>query len=1124
MGVSREARMRKSLVFNTTFCIGLLFIFACGGKTTNTVDTGVDMGQPEVSPEIIQDEGVGKEEVSTELPEEEVIPPECTKETEKEDCKDKFPDVGKCQVVFCNTEKGKCDVKPAEDNSPCDDGDICTDGDHCEGGVCLSGDDKCECRKDEDCSGREDGDLCNGTLICDLQNFPYKCIVDPKTVVTCDPKDDQECLKNQCDPKTGKCVMSPANEGGECDDGNICTTVSKCVEGECKGIEFKNCEDTNPCTDDSCDPKLGCIHIPNNAPCDDGNICTENDKCENSKCVPGTPKKCDNGQFCDGEETCDPEKGCVAGTPPSCDDNIPCTKDYCDPLSDDGKGKCIHEFLESAKEGPKNSETCSDGNDNDCDGLVDEKDPQCNYGISGVSPKEGPSAGGTVISISGTNLALTKKVRFGGQDVDFVIESATKITATTPGGEVGDVSITISDGVVEFTLENAFRYTGKTEDANVDVKVSGPDKHVMKEGETSPSYSLIVTIGGAGGEPNIKAQIGWGEKGTNPWEHPSWKWVDADLKSEEGGISTYEKALNIAVGGYFNVAGRFSTDGGYTFIFGDKDGSQNGYDPNDTLQLTVFGVPKPGSIVINEIMWMGSNDDTFDEWIELRNMTPAPFDLSGFQITNAGNAGASFILDDPKHTVNNIILAPYGYFLISEFDETKSAVDVKPDIVGNNTMMLSNPGATPITYQLKDKDLKVIDTAVVTGNVGYDGQGQYGKPDKSMERNAKPDVGTNDKNWHTAYWHENWDGDPYQTKNWGTPRAPNSDIATCKKDEECKDAFPKVQITECEKRVCDKGVGGRCNINPIGDGEPCDDGLFCNEGETCMNGKCQGGKPKDCDDGIACTIDTCDEEHDKCKHEADVSQTEGPGKDSTCYDKLDNDCDQLTDEDDPQCQLMITSVNPSKIPTEGGWEVTLEGGGFDIVKQVLIGKQDAGQFTVDDETHILIPSIIGVDDVGDYDVSVSDGFVTFTLEKGIRFIGMTDEFWGNTQWPDEEITVTAGQETDMIFGQVYVDGITNAGGDPNLIMVEIGYGPAGSDPHTTQGWVWKKAEYNQLCAACGENYEYMATLVPEIPGVYIIAFRYSIDGGYTWVYGDLGDGSADGFNPDDALGLTVLEP
>lgn len=45
----------------------------------------------------------------------------------------------------------------------------------------------------------------------------------------------------------------------------------------------------------------------------------------------------------------------------------------------------------------------------------------------------------------------------------------------------------------------------------------------------------------------------------------------------------------------------------------------------------------------------------------------------------------------------------------------------------------------------------------------------------------------------------------------------------------------------------------------------CADGLFCNGNEICQEGKCSAGLPPLCEDGIACTIDLCDQAADTCR-------------------------------------------------------------------------------------------------------------------------------------------------------------------------------------------------------------------------------------------------------------------
>lgn len=51
---------------------------------------------------------------------------------------------------------------------------------------------------------------------------------------------------------------------------------------------------------------------------------------------------------------------------------------------------------------------------------------------------------------------------------------------------------------------------------------------------------------------------------------------------------------------------------------------------------------------------------------------------------------------------------------------------------------------------------------------------------------------------------------------------------------------------------------------PCGDDADCSDGIFCNGAELCASGVCVGGGAIDCDDGVGCTLDTCDETLDTC--------------------------------------------------------------------------------------------------------------------------------------------------------------------------------------------------------------------------------------------------------------------
>ena len=209
--------------------------------------------------------------------------------------------------------------------APCEDGNPCTDLDACLNGTCQSGPNHCQCQTDADCTDEEDGDLCNGTLVCQAS----ECAVDPATIVSCDSSGDTPCRRNECDPIGGSCRMVDLSDGTPCNDTDACTIATTCDQGFCTGTAL-GCDDGNPCSDDSCDPILGCQNIPADNICDDGNACTQNDFCAAGACG-GDPINCaDDSNPCT-DSPCDPDIGCTlinVGGP--CDDGDACTQsDIC---------------------------------------------------------------------------------------------------------------------------------------------------------------------------------------------------------------------------------------------------------------------------------------------------------------------------------------------------------------------------------------------------------------------------------------------------------------------------------------------------------------------------------------------------------------------------------------------------------------------------------------------------------------------------------------------------------------------------------------------------------------------------------------------------------------------------
>jgi large repetitive protein len=81
--------------------------------------------------------------------------------------------------------------------------------------------------------------------------------------------------------------------------------------------------------------------------------------------------------------------------------------------------------------------------------------------VTGVTPANGPAAGGTTVTIAGTGFVTGATVRVGSLPATgVVVDSATRITATTPAGSgVADVTVTTPYGASPTSSADHFTYT-----------------------------------------------------------------------------------------------------------------------------------------------------------------------------------------------------------------------------------------------------------------------------------------------------------------------------------------------------------------------------------------------------------------------------------------------------------------------------------------------------------------------------------------------------------------------------------------------------------------------------------------------------------------------------------------
>ncbi len=199
-----------------------------------------------------------------------------------------------CTADLCM--EGVCMHSPLAAGTLCDDGLFCTEGDFCsESGVCGGG------------SG------------------------------TCDDNDD--CTSDSCDESANNCSNS-ITPGAACDDGDACTSFESCSDtGLCQGSATTVCDDSSPCTSDSCDAVLGCVFtITPEAACSDSFFCTIGESCATDGSCQGVAN-CNDNNSCT-LDSCDELAGnCTNQIVPglNCEDGNECTtSDICDAL-----GTCV---------------------------------------------------------------------------------------------------------------------------------------------------------------------------------------------------------------------------------------------------------------------------------------------------------------------------------------------------------------------------------------------------------------------------------------------------------------------------------------------------------------------------------------------------------------------------------------------------------------------------------------------------------------------------------------------------------------------------------------------------------------------------------------------------------------
>jgi len=256
-----------------------------------------------------------------------------------------------------------------------------------------------------------------------------------------------------------------------------------------------------------------------------------------------------------------------------------------------------------------------------------------------------------------------------------------------------------------------------------------------------------VDLGCGGVTDNRLITVDWGDSSAPDFDHYDYQ--------NKTGVTIAQPTVSSRTGTIADQDGLYR----YRVSAVDINGTASDWTPWCEVTLDRSLISEPGDVVINEIMWMGSSISSADEWIELRNTSSHPIDLSNFVLANAGTSGTDITLP------SGATIGVDGYYLISNYSDSdvNSALSVVPQFV-----------TTSISFVNTGEQLTLTDsvgTVLDQTPVGAWPAGTLTTEYHSMERNAVFGDGTVSTNWHscidavcndTTYW-------DVEGNNYGTP-------------------------------------------------------------------------------------------------------------------------------------------------------------------------------------------------------------------------------------------------------------------------------------------------------------------------------------------------------------------
>ncbi len=756
-----------------------------------------------------------------------------------------------CTDDSCNEATNQCDNVANDGNCDnglfCDGAETCDPALDCQAGTVVNCDDGVGCSDDScnestnQCDNAANDANCDNGLFCDgAETCDPILDCQAGTAVSCG--DGVGCTDDSCNETTDSCdnIANDAN----CDDGLACNGAETCdALLDCQAGTAVNCDDAVACTDDACNEPAGsCSNTANNANCDNGLFCDGAETCDSVfDCQAGTTvncndgvgctddscnettnqcdnvannTNCDNGLYCDGAETCDPALDCQAGTIVNCDDGVGCTDDSCNEVSNScdnvvNNANCDDGLFCNGAETCSPTLDCLTGGDpcpgQACDEVTDTcvgclNDPECDDGLF---------CNGTETCVTGTCQPGTAVNCDDG--VGCTDDSCNEATNSCDNA-VNDANCDnglFCDGAE--TCDSVF-------DCQAGATVNCDDGVGCTDDSCNEATNLCDNVAN-----NANCDNGLFCDGSETCDSVFDCQAGTTVNCDDG-VGCTDDSCNESTNSCDNVANNANCDNGL-FCDGAETcdpvfDCQSGSDPCTPLSCDEVtdtcgggGGGPAGDPWINEFHYDNSGSDT-GEFVEVAGA--AGTDLTGWSVVGYNGSGG-------------------GTY------KTVNLLGTIPDQGG----CMGTLGFTFTSMQNGAPDglALVDDLGVVMEFISYEG---------SFVATNGPASGMTSVDIGVAETGSTPIGNSLQLAGTG---GQSSDFTW-------QAAQANTQGSPNTGQTFD-GCGGGCTTDP-----ECDDGIFCNGAETCVASACQPGTPVNCDDGVGCTDDSCNEATGSCDNVA----------------------------------------------------------------------------------------------------------------------------------------------------------------------------------------------------------------------------------------------------------------